>query len=219
MQPARARIDTVPDWFPDWQGMAAAIVASGPSVRKASVGLLQGRLPVIAIKKSVELCPWADVVYGCDPAWWKSVRGLPDFKGLKLSWATGICDEYRDIHRVFIDDNRCDRMIFNELGHVGAGGNSGFQAINLAVQFGAKRILLVGFDMQDNHGEHWYGRNHWPMANNPNNENFRRWRAALETAAVDLQRMGVEVVNASPNSGLKCFRKASVEQTLADWGL
>lgn len=217
MQPARAEIDAVPDWFPHWN--AASIVASGPSAKGKHIDLLRGRIPVLAIKKSVELCPWADVVYGCDPAWWKSVRGLPDFKRLKLTWATGICDEYPGIQRVFIDDKKYDRLLLNEPGHVGAGGNSGFQALNLAVQFGAKRILLIGFDMQENHGEHWYGRNHWPMANNPNNENFRRWRAAFDTAAADLKRMGIEVINASPHSGLKCFSKASVEETLAAWGL
>jgi hypothetical protein len=52
-------------------------------------------------------------------------------------------------------------------GVVGGGGNSGFQAVNLAAQFGASRIILIGFDMTDRGGKHWYGRNHWPMSNNP----------------------------------------------------
>lgn len=90
---------------------------------------------------------------------------------------------------------------------VGSGGNSGFQALNLAVQFGARRILLVGFDMNDRGGVHWYGRNSWPMANNPDHNNFRRWIAAFEGAAPLLKSMGIEVVNLSPHSAIQCFPK------------
>lgn len=185
--------------------MSAAIIASGPSVKKVPIDLLKGRLCVIAIKKNVELCPWADVVYGCDGAWWKSVQGLPDYKGLKLAWDEAVCNQYRDIHRVFIEDVHRDKLSFDKPGYVGAGGNSGFQALNLAAQFGANRILLIGFDMT---GEHWYGRNNWPQSNNPDELNFQRWRRALESATADLGKMGVEVV-----------RTASVENTLAAWGL
>lgn len=195
--------------------MSAAIIASGSSVKKAHVDILKGRLCVIAIKKNVELCPWADVVYGCDGAWWKSVQGLPNYKGLKLSWEASVCDQYRDIHRVFIGDVKSDRLFFDKAGHVGAGGNSGFQALNLAAQFGASRILLIGFDMT---GEHWYGRNNWPMSNNPDELNFHRWKTAIASAASDLGKMGVEVVNTSPLSNIG-FPKASVQDTLAAWGL
>lgn len=221
MQPALAEIDRVPSWFPDWNGKSAAIIASGPSTKKAQIDLLQGKLAVIAIKKNVELCPWADVVYGCDAAWWKSVRGLPDYKGLKLAWSAHVCDEYPDIRRVFIDDIRRDQLLFDQFGHVGAGGNSGFHSLNMAVQFGAKRIVLIGFDMHDRSGVHWYGRNNWPGANNPSEveAGFPRFRRSFNAAALVLEKMGVEVVNASPISELKCFPKLTLEQTLAAWGM
>lgn len=211
----------VPDWFPDWRGECVAIIASGPSAKQATIGALKDRVRVIAIKKNIELCPWADVVYGCDTAWWKSVRGLPDYKGLKLAWSAQVCTEYPEIRRVFIDDIRCDKILFDDIGHVGAGGNSGFQTLNLAVQFGARKILLVGFDMHDRSGVHWYGRNNWPGANNPSevDAGFPRFRRSFAAAAIELEKMGVEVVNASPISELKCFQKMTVEQTLAAWGV
>jgi hypothetical protein len=207
--------------FPDWSGECAAIVASGPSANAAQVGLLKGRLSVIAIKKSVELCPWADVVYGCDAAWWRSVRGLPEFKGLKLAWDAHVCGEFPNIHRVWIDEPKesGDVIVTDQIGHVGAGGTSGFQALNLAVQFGAKRILLIGFDMTDRPGVHWYGRNNWPGGNNPGELNFRRWIKAFANAVPTLASLGVEVVNGSPVSQLRTWPKASVEETLAAWGL
>lgn len=104
-----------------------------------------------------------------------------------------------------------------EPGTIGGGGNSGFQALNLAVQFGAKHILLIGFDMTDQSGIHWYGRNHWVGASNPNHTCFARWIAAFRGAAQDLARMNIEVVNASPHSAMECFPKRSIKEVVEAW--
>lgn len=202
----------------DWRGECVAIVASGPSTKSANVALLQNRIHVIAIKKNVELCPWADVVYGCDAAWWKSVHGLPEYKGLKFSWAEGGSQFYKDIHPVEIEKNN-DALVFDQSGVVGSGGNSGFQALNLAVQFGARGILLIGFDMQDRSGAHWYGRNNWHGANNPSDDNFRRWHKAFAGAAAVLAKMDIQVFNASPDSALRCFQHKTIDAALEAWGL
>jgi hypothetical protein len=209
--------------WPDWRGQVVAIIASGPSAAKADIAALK-RCKVIAIKQNVDLAPWADVVYGCDPAWWKHRQGLPDFSGLKIAWEGSRLDDYPDIHRVKIPerpkanrDKYIDDLVLDPVGTVGAGGNSGYQALNLAIQFGSRRIILIGFDMTDRNGVHWYGRNFWPMANNPMDSNFRRWIAAFEKAAPILRDIGAEVINASPHSALSCFPKQSIEQALKDW--
>jgi hypothetical protein len=203
------------DW-PDWRGECIAIIASGPTAKKANVGQLRDRIHVVAIKKSVELCPWAEIVYGCDPAWWFHRKGLPDFHGLKLSNDLGACKTF-GLQHVDID-RKTDGLLSGGCGRVGSGGNSGFQALNLVVQFGAVGILLVGFDM---HGEgaHWYGRNNWLNANNPDRWNFIRWKKAFDFAAPELKKRDIDVVNASPNSELNSFRRATIEQALQDWGL
>lgn len=205
-------------FWPDWRGRAVAIVASGPSAKQAGVGALKGRLPVLAIKKSIELAPFADVVYGCDGPWWRDVRGLPQFNGLKLSYDAQACDQY-GLRSVRIPDKLSNRLRFDQVGTVGAGGNSGFQALNLAAQFGARRILLVGFDIHGRGGEHWYGRNNWGFASNPTEDNYRRWRAAFETAAADLADRRIEVINASLLSDLKCFPRMRIAEALESWKL
>lgn len=205
--------------WPDWSEKAVAIVASGPSARKANLNLLKGKFAVIAIKKSVELAPWADVVYGCDHHWWRDVRGLMNFKGLKLAYDRSVNGAEYGIRKVEIPDILCDKLLFGCTGTVGAAGNSGFQALNLAAQFGAKRIALIGFDMHDRGGEHWYGRNNWNFASNPTEHNYRRWRAAFEGAAGDLATLGVEVVNLSAVSDLKGFKRMSIDELLQTWCL
>ena len=205
-------------WFPDWRGAAVAIVASGPSTKKAGVGALRGRIKTIAIKENVELCPWADVVYGCDAAWWRNANGLPKYSGLKVAYQDALTAGYPDI-RIIDIDRHSNAILTDEPGRLGSGGNSGFQALNLAVQFGVTRVLLVGFDMQRSGNLlHWYGHNNGPGRNNPGDDNFKRWRAALDGAAGTLADLGVEVADASESASV-AYRKVSIEGALAEWGL
>jgi hypothetical protein len=206
-----------PAWFLDWTGEACAIVASGPSTKRVNVAALRGQMRVIAIKENVELCPWAEVVYGCDAAWWRNANGLPKYAGLKVSATPRVVTRFPDIYIVPVQDPSCDRLVLAPLGTVGSGGNSGFQALNLAVQFGARRVLLIGFDMTDQFGVHWYGRANGNGRSNPAEWNFRRWRAAFATASVQLKAAGVQVLNASDLSVLTCFPKITLEQALHEW--
>lgn len=205
---------TRPDWFPDWRGRSAAIVASGPSTKLANVAKLQGRMKAIAIKESVELCPWADVVYGCDAAFWRNAMGLPNFHGLKIAYRSpsGL------VHSIRIAEKE-HRILTAEPGVIGSGGNSGFQALNLAVQFGATRILLIGFDMSDRHGVHWYGRSQGDGRTQPAEWNFVPWRKAFHVAACQMAGLGVQVLNASPLTTLTCFPIVTVENALKEWRL
>jgi len=206
-------------WWKDWRGECVAIIASGPSTKGAKLDLLRDRIHVIAIKENVNLCPWADVVYGCDEAWWIHRRGLPEYKGVKISYAARACSTFRDIHKIEIRDPRCDRLLVDEPGAIGSGANSGFQALNLAVQFGVNGVILVGYDMHRRNGEHWYGRNMGYGMNNPSEDNFQRWVRGFDAIAGELKGRGIDVVNTSPSSALKCFRFSGIEQTLDAWGL
>lgn len=213
------------DWWPDWAGRAVAIVGCGPSAKKAGVEHIRGKMPVLAIKEAaVDLCPWADVVYGCDAPWWVHRQGLPKFKGLKLCWDKHVPTQFPDVKTIEIKPAAVggpyfNRLLLDEPGVIGAGHNSGFQAINLAMQFGAKRILLIGFDMNDQGGEHYYGRNNWFRANNPDTHQFDRCLKAFDENVGHLAGMGVEVVNASSTSSIRGLAKMTVPVALAAWGL
>ena len=126
--------------WPNWKGEPCAIIASGPSAKKANIGLLKGRMRVIAIKRNIELAPFADAVYGCDAPWWRSVQGLPKFSGLKMAYDGTVCTEF-GLRKVDIPKPAECALLFEKVGTVGAGANSGFQALNLAIQFGADRRL------------------------------------------------------------------------------
>lgn len=95
---------------------------------------------------------------------------------------------------------------------INGGGNSGFQAIHLAATFGARRIVLIGYDMQRTEGKlHWHGK-HWGRL--PNGNGFPSWIKQMTPLAKDLRRMGVEVINATKNTALRCFPRLDLEDAL-----
>lgn len=104
-------------------------------------------------------------------------------------------------------------MIFDEPGVIGWGSNGGFQAINLAGQFGARRIILCGFDCSLVKGIHYHGRHPAPL-NNPKQASVDKWRAQLDAQAPLLLAMGIEVINASPHSALTAYPRRDLLEAL-----
>ena len=85
--------------------------------------------------------------------------------------------------------------------------------MNLAVQFGAKRILLLGFDMTVSRGVHWHGP-HEDGLKNPHEGTCVTWRTLFASAAPDLEKAGVEVINVTSNSALTCFPMGKLTDVL-----
>jgi hypothetical protein len=79
-------------------------------------------LNILTVNESWRLARWADVAYGCDGSWWKLRRGLPGFAGTKLAHDTDVCARYRDVHKIEVQGH--DRMLFDDPGVIGSGGNS-----------------------------------------------------------------------------------------------
>jgi uncharacterized Rossmann fold enzyme len=93
------------------------------------------------------------------------------------------------------------------------GGNSGYAAINLAYHLGAKRIVLLGFDMQTNGKEtHW----HEGYPSTADTETMARLMVPNFDTLIDpLEKRKVKVYNASQISKLESFPKISIEEALA----
>lgn len=209
----RRRLAEAPDWWPRWQGETVAIVGSGPSAAQAGVEKLRGLARVVAVNRSWELVPWADALFASDFNFWERHGGVLGFRCLKIG--NGEQLDHRpawDVRRVTVHEHQ-DRLLMSEFGELGLGGNSGFAALNFVAQAGAERIILVGFDMRIDLGVHWHGR-HGKGMKNPMSENVRRWRRVLDAAAPALEAMGITVINASPVSALRAYRKASLGDAL-----
>ena len=104
------------------------------------------------------------------------------------------------------------RILVDEAGVVGWGSNSGFHSLNLAIQFGAKRIGLVGVDCRIDLGVHFFGKHQ--RLNNPSAHSCEMWRKVFDGVADQIAELGVEVLNLSPISALRNYRKATLEEFL-----
>lgn len=203
-----------PDWFQDWSNDIVVIIASGPSATDYQYDQFKDQAKWIAVNTSYKLAPWADVVLAADGGWWLHHRGLPDYKGLKvtLDWTVS-----RQLEIPLLKLIKHVKDISIDIpGTVGMGGHSGFYAINLAIQFGAKKIILSGFDLRIDNGIHWHGP-HPKGLNNPVEYRMRKLREHLDSQSKVFKNLKVEVVNVSISSSLKAYQKLSLPEALLAW--
>lgn len=208
----RGPYENTPDWWPGWGGETIVIVASGPSAGNEKLEKLEGRCKIIAINQSWQLVPFADILYGCDWDWWHRYKGVPNFKGMKVSIDKAACKKYPDIKRMYVEKKN-DQLELIKPGHTGWAGNSGFHAFNLAVQQLPEKIILVGFDMTIKHGIHWHG-SHQKGMNNPREGNIKRWIRAMDATAEIVAAMNIRVINTSMVSMLSGFEKMPLSEAM-----
>jgi hypothetical protein len=105
------------------------------------------------------------------------------------------------------------------LGRIHTGGNSGYQAVGLAHQLGAKSIILVGFDMKMSGGKvHWHGDH---PAHLGNEGPYDKWVSRFRSLATGLKQAGVKIVNASRETALDTIQRMDLQVALntpsAEW--
>lgn len=185
-------------------------IASGPSLTQAQADYCRGRARVMVINDGYRMAPWADALYSCDRHWWAhhidAIRAT--FAGECWTRNAEAAREFGLYHIVSAKGEGLCR----EPTTINEGHNGGYQAMNLVWHFGARHIVLLGYDMQKTGGKkHWFGDHPGHM---DRDAPFAKWIAAFEALARDLAADGCEVINATETSALGCFRRASLEDTL-----
>ena len=99
----------------------------------------------------------------------------------------------------------------DDAGAVRDGRNSGYQAIGVAVHLGARRVVLLAYDMQRDPA----GRLHFYSCAGTTGDEFHTWRACFTTLPAPLALAGVEVINATRGGALEVFPRATLEAALA----
>lgn len=193
-----------------WPGERCFVICGGESVKahRYLIPQLQGR--IIGIKEAVLLRPDADVLFLGGEATDALVKHLiPKFRGqymvVRGKFPSSLPASCKRLTRTKIHTALCDTP-----GQV-AGYDSGTSAINLAYQFGATEIVVIGMDMQ---GGRWF-KGEWPhpMMHIPE-DHFRTHLGPLPAIADDAKRKGIRIVNASPISRVDCFERQPLEAFL-----
>lgn len=221
-----------------WEGGECWIIGGGPSIPKefgvpdqVIQGVLKGDLSpsayspylskihekhIIGINMAFHIGDWIDVIFFGDKGFLlKNQKQLLVHPALKVGCCPLIEEfEHLGVKRLLRNhehpygiSERPDKVSWN--------GSSGAAAISTAVHTGVKRIILLGFDMTlgETGSQHWhplYRVNGDPGRKLP----FERHKRGFEFIARDAKRIGVEILNASPNSTISHLKKCSVKDLL-----
>jgi hypothetical protein len=193
-----------------WPDSEVFILGGGPGLNLVDIDKLKGRR-VIAVNNAYQLAPWFDVMFFGDCRWYNwHKKGLREFAGLKVTacegYGNGKNPELKAMRR-----RNSPRGISSDRTILSWNLNSGACAINLAVHFGAKRIVLLGFDMRKINGSCNWHEDH-ETSNRPNHNPYARFLVPFPDIARDLKNMGIECVNATPDSALTHFPIVSIEE-------
>lgn len=231
---------------PIWEGGDVWILGGGPSVPvqfgvpdKVIQDVISGTLPpsayspymasihnkhVIAINVAYLIGDWIDVVFFGDNGFLqRNKTKIANWPGIKVSCFPAT-EKTPWIKYLMRDPDRTYGISKNP-GRVSWNGNSGSAAISMAANAGAKRIILVGFDMcRDAIGkQHWH--NIYGTAKPPvppprrrgyviTAPSFRKHLHGFPFIAEDAKERGIEILNACPGSAITQFPKLTVKEIL-----
>lgn len=190
----------------DWVGEAVFIIGGGPSVKGFDFDRLRGRRIIAVNNAGLDLVPWADVLFWADKRWldW-NVHRLGEHTGqYKVSRKLPHIPTGHDIKVLRFKPRR-----LSHLPDAVGGWCGGSSAINLAHLFGARVIVLMGFDMRPGN---WHDDHKLPPIDGQHREKFI---PVLEAMEPELRACGVVVINTNPRSALRCFPFADIEELLA----
>jgi hypothetical protein len=206
---------TVPRLLPD--GGTVLVMGSGPSLIQADVDLARAHVDAtIAVNDSYKFAPDATVLYAADGKWWgwhkgcvapHSVRAVkfPAFTGL-IRYALTKTPWYPDVQ---ILRRGTQSGLMSDPAKVALGHNGAYQSINVAVHLGATRVLLLGVDMHEKGGHHFFGK-HPDQTKPPFSVCLERFKTLVEP----LRQAGVEVINCTPKSALTVFPMCDLSDAL-----
>ncbi len=181
------------------------ILCSGESIgpQAATIARLKGRF--VAVKHAVTLRPNADVLFLSGDGGGEQNSLIKKFTGkyaiVRSKHHPDLPASVKRVTRAKDHEHLCELR-----DHV-CGYDSGTSAINLAYHFGARTIVLLGYDMT---GGHFCKH---PLQNPPQ-DHFRRHMKPLHWLNADARQKGVRIVNASPTSVVTAFEKQPLEAFL-----
>jgi hypothetical protein len=194
----------------EWEGDTCAVLASGPSMSQEIAERIRG-MRTIVVNDNYKLAPWADVLYAADYLWWKEHPEALKFAGRRVTIMPIGCSTIEFPELRYLENGGYGGLDPRPT-HIRTGKNSGYQAIHIAAHLGVRKILLCGFDMREVKGKkHWFGE-HPPSINKT--QPFNVWISLFNVLAPMLRAKGIEVINCTPESALRCFKEESLEKAL-----
>ena len=197
----------------------AVIMGTGPGLTQA-VSQATMHLQRFGVNNTLQL--GVDVHLACNVEWWDhygaEARAHPGEKWIAIDDEhpeRAACAErwgLRTVRGVWAPGLSTDPAVIHY--HHGAGP----QMVNLALHYGIRVMLLVGWDMRYGAQRHYFGEyptplQHWPRTG-PNGELEGLIREMESIRPADY---GIEIVNCTPDSALTCFPMMPLAEALSTY--
>lgn len=171
---------------------------------------------VIGVNQAFKFGNWVDILfYGDNGFFLNNQYAINKFSGIKIG-----CHNKTKYHRKYgikyvpRDPNRV-KGLTKKPNYVSWNLNSGACAINLAYHLGAKRVFLIGFDMnRDKHNQHYhneYRSEEAELERKKKNMPFARHLKSFPAIKRDAKNFKLDIININPDSQIKEFPTCNID--------
>ena len=195
---------------PIFKNQRVFIIGGGPSLSNFNWNLLKDK-NIIAINKAGEYLPFAQILYFSDLSFYINNKPLiRKFKNLIYTIKQLNDEDSKKVISLKVTGLNGLELQNGSLRH---GNNSGYAAINLAVQLGANEIILMGYDMSHDSTKSHFHEGYTYCKADPNIYK-KKFIDNFFTLVDPLKKMGIKIYNTSINSALTCFPIVSINNFL-----
>lgn len=202
-----------------WPGKTAVVIGTGPSLSLTQLHVvarakLDGKCRVFVVNDAVFVAWWADWLHACDKKWWMWHNNTAiKFPGIRTTCDDSVPESWARylIAQPPKEDGSCGGFA-EAPDTVAAGGNGGYQIIQIAAKTGVNRILLLGLDMKaPADGPAHYHGDHPDRIRSNYADTMLPYFPSLAEA---LKERDIETINCAPGSAIDCFPRAKIEDLL-----
>lgn len=190
-----------------WDG-TVFIIGGGPSVKDMDLSPIM-KCHVVGVNDAFKLGNWVDVTWFGDERWyaWNKTL-LRSYEGVVF----GCPPTSKKLPRVLHVNRNEGYGLTSIRNKVVWNKSSGGSAINLAMHLGASRIVLIGYDMKVREGQHNWHTNH---KHRPRIDIYeKRFLPPFEKILSDANKLGLEILNATPDSALTIFPSVNLKDVV-----
>jgi len=194
------------------------VIGGGPSLNHMNLKPIHDR-PVVGCNNAYELGTWVDWIIFADKRWWgwnyEKVERWQNRDRVICLVPQLLDDQQRWPFLKFVRRDEARFGLSVEQDTICWNRGCGGAAINLAYLLGARRIVLLGFDMRMVEGKHNWHDNH------KHEERPKIYQNSmvpfLKPMSDAMKVTGLQIVNCTPKSALNVFTLESLDVVLNEW--
>jgi len=199
-------------------GGTAVLFATGPSlsdevVSQVRAACVKRKIFLFGCNDAYRMVSGLDAHYACDAKWWRVHYADIAQQSFPLGMWTQEPHlsqaEFPLLHRIA---GKAGNGLSGSQDLIHFGNNSGYQLINVAFLHGIKKMILCGYNMKVVKGQrHFFGDHPQGLNRSGNYTGFAKHFNTIKPEA-----LGIEIINATPDTALTAFPKMSLEDALKD---